>query len=136
MDWQPYIKASWEMVMAAEGQTHLLLDEELESYLVHMIARNFRNAQKMPPEIICLELGRARSAADYRDIGDSCLFVDAWNVKRARLVSRDYYQRMGQIAYAHAAVASQPFDAFLERVAREFKSLSHVLAGVRQLSQA
>ena len=136
MDWQPYIKASWEMVMAAEGKTLLMLDEELESYLVHMMARNFRNAQKMPPEIICLELGRARSAADYRDIGDSCLFVDAWNVKRARLVSRDYYQRMGQIAYTHAAVASRPFDAFLERVAREFKSLSHVLAGVRQLSQA
>jgi hypothetical protein len=43
---------------------------------------------------------------------------------------------MGQIAYTHAAVASRPFDAFLERVAREFKSLSHVLAGVRQLSQA
>jgi hypothetical protein len=136
MDWQPYIKASWEMVMAAEGKTLLMLDEELESYLVHMMARNFRNAQKMPPEIICLELGRARSAADYRDIGDSCLFVDAWNVKRARLVSHDYYQRMGQIAYTHAAVASRPFDAFLERVAREFKSLSHVLAGVRQLSQA
>lgn len=136
MDWQPYIKASWEMVMAAEGKTLLMLDEELESYLVHMMARNFRNAQKMPPEIICLELGRARSATDYRDIGDSCLFVDAWNVKRARLVSRDYYQHMGQIAYTHAAVASRPFDAFLERVAREFKSLSHVLAGVRQLSQA
>lgn len=136
MDWQPYIKASWDMVMAAEGKTQVLLDEELESYLVHMMARNFRNSAKMPPEIICLELGRARSAQDYRDIGDSCLFVDAWQVRRARLVSRDYYQRMGQIAYSHAAVASRPFDAFLERVGREFRALSLVLAGVRQLSQA
>jgi hypothetical protein len=117
MDWQPYIKASWEMVMAAEGKTRVLLDEELESYLVHMMARNFRNSSKMPPEIICLELGRARSAEDYRDIGD-------------------YYQRMGQIAYSHAAVASRPFDAFLERVGREFKALSLVLSGVRRLSQA
>jgi hypothetical protein len=136
MDWQPYIKASWEMVMAAEGRTQVLLDEELESYLVHMMARNFRNSTRMPPDIICLELGRARSAEDYRDIGDSCLFVDAWNVRRARLVSSDYYQRMGQIAYTHAAVASRPFDTFLERVGQEFRSLSRVLAGVRQLSQA
>ena len=134
MDWQPYIKASWEMVMAAEGKTRMLLDEDLESYLVHMMARNFRNEQKMPPDIICLELGRARSADDYRDIGEGCLFVDAWNVKRARLVSRDYYQRMGQIAYCHAAAASRPFDAFFERVGREFKALSQVLSGVRQLS--
>lgn len=136
MDWQPYIKASWEMVMAAEGQTKTLLDEELESYLVHMMARHFRNSQKVPPEIVCLELGRARSASEFRDVGDSCLFVDAWHIKRARLVSADYYERLGQIAYCHAALASRPFDAFLDRLGREFKSLSRVLSGVQQLRHA
>lgn len=130
MDWQPYLKASWEIVMAAQGRTQIALDEDLECYLVQMMARNFRN-KDLPPDILCIELAHARRAEDYRHIGDSCLFVDAWNVKRARLVSTDYYQRLGQIAYSHAALASKPFDAFLERVGREFKLLSQVLSGVR-----
>ena len=133
MDWQPYIKASWEMVMAAQGHTQKVLDPELEAYLVHMMARNFRN-RDIPPEIICLELSRARTADDFRQIGDSCLLVDAWNIKRARLVSKDYYSKLGQIAFGYAAVASRPFDRFMERVGREFGALSQVLQGVRLLS--
>ena len=132
MDWQPYIKASWEIVMAAEGKLQTLLDEEVEAYLVHMMARNFFN-KGLPPDILCLELGKARSAQDFRQIGDCCLFVDAWRWRRARLVSEDYYLRLGQIAYGHAAVASRPFDGFFERLGREFKSLSRVLASVQEL---
>ena len=135
MDWQPYIKASWDLVMAAQGKTRIVLDEELESYLVQMMARNFRN-HRLPPDILCLELTKARRAEDYRHIGDSCLFVDAWNIKRARLVSRDYYQRLGEIAYGHAALASKPFDTFLDRLGHEFKLLSQVLSGVQALRQA
>jgi hypothetical protein len=133
MDWQPYIKASWEMVMEAEGRIQTLLDQELEAYLVHMMARNFRNSG-MPPDIVCIELSKARNAQDYRHIGDACLFVDAWNIKRAKLVAEDYYQRMGQIAYGHAALASRPVDQLCDRLAREFKALSRVLKGVRMLA--
>jgi len=53
MDWQPYIKASWELVVQAEGRTKVMLDNDLEAYLVHMMARNFRNL-RLPPELICL----------------------------------------------------------------------------------
>lgn len=58
MDWQPYIKASWNLVMEAEGRTEVNLQDDLEAYLVHMMARNFRNS-KMPPDIICLEFPKA-----------------------------------------------------------------------------
>jgi hypothetical protein len=133
MDWQPYIKASWEMVMAAEGQTQTYLDQELEAYLVQMMARNFRN-KDMPPEIVCLELAKARHAHDYRHIGDCCLFVDAWKIRPARLVSKDYYRRIGQIAYGHAALASKPVDVLFEKLSQEFRALSLVLSGVRQLA--
>ena len=85
MDWQPYIKASWEMVMAAEGKTQTMLEQDLEAYLVQMMARNFRN-KSMPPDIVCLELAKARQAQDFRNIGDGCLFVDAWRIRPARLV--------------------------------------------------
>ena len=133
MDWQPYIKASWEIIMAAEGKTQIVLDEELEAYLVQMMARNFRN-KDMPPDIICIELSKARHVQDFRDIGDSCLFVDAWKIRPARLVSNDYYYRIGQVAYGYAAIASRPIDTFFERLSKEFASLSRVLAGVQQLA--
>jgi len=133
MDWQPYIKASWEMVMAAEGKTQTILDEELEAYLVQMMARNFRN-KDMPPDIVCLELGKARYSEDFRNIGDSCLFVDAWRIRPARLVAKDYYLKIGQVAYGYAALTSRPVDAVFERLSKEFTALSRVLAGVRQLA--
>lgn len=130
MNWQPYIKASWDLVMEAEGRTEVYLQDDLEAYLVHMMARNFRNPN-MPPDIICLNFPQARTAEDFRQIGDDCLFVDAWDVRRAKLVNRDYYQRMGQIAYSSAAIVSRPINELYERVAKEFSLLSQVLRGVR-----
>jgi hypothetical protein len=135
MDWQPYIKASWDLVMEAEGRTEVYLQDDLEAYLVHMMARNFRNS-KMPPDIICLEFPKARTQQDYLQIGDNCLFVDAWDVKRARLVAQNYYEQMGQIAYSSAAIASRPINELYDRVAREFRLLSTVLRGVRDRALA
>lgn len=126
MNWQPYLKASWELVMESEGKSQVFLDQELEAYLVHMIARNFRNHQ-FPPDIVCLEFSRAKTRDDFRQIGDSCLFVDAWDVKRTRLVEKSYYAQMGQIAYSYAAVATRPVEEFFDVVAREFGTLSKVL---------
>ncbi len=130
MNWQPYIRASWEIVMECENRSQLYLDEELEAYLVYMMARNFRN-RRFPPEVLCLEFTHARTQEDFRQIGDSCLFVDAWDVSRARLVNSDYYEKLGQAAYAYAASASQPIDELFNRIAREFSRLSQVLAGVK-----
>lgn len=130
MHWQPYLRASWEIVMEGEHRSQVLLDEELEAYLVHLMARNFRN-RDFPPEILCLELHRARTADEFRQIGDSCLFVDAWDVRRARLVNHDYYEQLGQTAYACAATVSRPIDALLQRIARDFGLLSRVLRGVK-----
>lgn len=130
MNWQPYIRASWEIVMEGESRSRQYLDEELEAYLVYMVARNFRNGD-FPPDVICLEFNRARTVDDFRQIGDSCLFVDAWEVRRAKLVDDDYYEKLGQAAYAYAATASRPIDELFHRIAREFSRLSQVLAGVK-----
>jgi hypothetical protein len=130
MDFQPYIRASWEIVMECENRSKVNLDEELEAYLVYMVARNFRNPD-FPPDVICLEFTKARTRDDFRQIGDSCLIVDAWDVRRARLTSQDYYEKLGQAAYAYAAMATRPIDELFQRIAREFSCLSKVLAGVK-----
>ena len=130
MNWQPYIRASWEIVMECESRSQLFLDEELEAYLVHMMARNFRQ-RNFPPEIVCLEFSRARTSNDFRQIGDSCLMVYAWDIRRAKLVGRDYYEKLGQAAYVYAASATRPMDQLLHRIAREFGLLSRVLRGAK-----
>ena len=109
MNWQPYIRASWEIVMECESRSRVHLDDELEAYLVYMVARNFRN-RDFPPDVICLEFNKARTRDDFRQIGDSCLFVDAWDIRRAKLVGRDYYEKMGQSAYTYAASAARPWS--------------------------
>lgn len=130
MNWQPYIRASWEIIMECESRSQVFLDAELEAYLVHMMARNFR-MQNFPPEIVCLEFTRARSPEEFRQIGDGCLFVDAWDIRRAKLVGHDYYAQMGQTAYSCAASVSRPMDRLLNRIALEFNLLSRVLRGVK-----
>jgi len=97
------------------------------------MARNFRN-NHFPPDIVCLEFTRAKTRDDFRQIGDSCLFVDAWCVRRARLVERNYYEKMGQIAYLSAAAVARPAEQLFERVAREFSTLSRVLRHARPAS--
>lgn len=130
MNWQPFIKASWEMVMESEGKTQVFLHDELESYLVFMMARTFTDTG-IPPDIIALEFAKAKTKGDYQRIGDSCLFVDAWDVRRARLVDRDYYRTMGQIAYSSASLKSRPADPILDAVATNFPFLSSVLRGLK-----
>ena len=130
MNWQPYIRASWEIVMECESRSQVFLDEDLEAYLVHMVARNFRK-RDFPPEIVCLEFHRARTYEDFRQIGDSCLFVDAWDLRRAKLVEHDYYEKIGQTAYSYAASASRPMNQLLNRIAREFSLLSTVLRSIK-----
>ena len=121
MDWHPYIKASWQLVLESEGKTQTFLHEDLEAYLVHMIARTMTNPF-IPPDIICLEFMKAKNKDDYRNIGDSCLFVDAWDVKRAKTVEQDYYEKMGKIAYGFAT---------LDIVAENFNFLSKVLRNMK-----
>ena len=69
MNWQSYIRASWEIVIECESRSQVSLDEEMEAYLVHMMARNFRRTD-FPPSIMCLEFTRARTPEDFRQIGE------------------------------------------------------------------
>lgn len=129
MDWQPYIRASWELVLEGEGRAEIQLPRRLEAYLVHLLARSFRST-RIPPDIICLEFESARQQDDFLRIGDACLLVDAWDIRRARLVSSDYYEQMGQMAYQMAALRVRPTDRDCEVLARCFPQLSRVLRGV------
>jgi hypothetical protein len=126
MDWSPYIKAGWQLVMDSEGRTQIHLRQELESYLVHMMARTMVDPG-IPPDIICLEFVKAKTRDDFRRIGDSCLLVDAWGISKSKAVSDNYYEDMGRVAYSYASIRSHPVDELFEEVSKNFKFLSKVL---------
>lgn len=130
MNWHPFIKSSWELVMESEGKTKIYLQEELESYLVFMMARTITDTG-IPPDIIALEFAKAKTKNDYQKIGDSCLFIDAWDVKRAKMVSANYYSDMGKIAYSSASLKDRPCDELMENVSQNFEFLSRVLRGLK-----
>lgn len=129
--WGPYIKASWDLVVESQGKTKINLNEDMQSYLVHMMARTMTDTS-IPPDVICLEFLNAKTLEDYRRIGDSCLFIDAWDVKRARLVATDYYENMGKIAYSYASTKNQIMSALYEDVSKNFSFLSMVLRHVKK----
>lgn len=132
MDWSPYIKASWQLVMDSEGRTQIHLCEKLESYLVHMMARTMVDPG-IPPDIICLEMAKAKTQEDYRRIGDSCLIIDAWNIGKSKMVSNNYYQDMGKIAYSYASIRSRPVNELFDEVSKNFHFLSKVLRYTKEI---
>ena len=128
--WEPYIKASWDLVIESQGRTKINLRDDMQAYLVHMMARTMTDTS-IPPDIICLEFLNAKTLEDYRRIGDSCLFIDAWDVKRARLVASDYYENLGKIAYEYASTKNTIMSALYEDVSKNFSFLSMVLRHVK-----
>ena len=72
-----------------------------------------------------------RARDDFRQIGESCLIVDAWDIRRARLTSQYCYEKLGQAAYAYAAIATRPIEELFQRIARDFPRLSKVLTGIK-----
>jgi len=78
-----------------------------------------------------------RARDDFRKMGNSRLIVDTWDVRRTRLNSQDCYEKLGQTAYAYAAMATRPIEKLYQRIAREFSCLSKVLTGIKpQLDSA
>jgi hypothetical protein len=79
----------------------------------------------------------SRARDDFLKMGNSLLIVDTWDVRRTRLNSQDCYEKLGQPAYAYAAMATRPIEELFQRIAREFSCLSRVITGIKpQLDSA
>jgi hypothetical protein len=138
--WQTYVKASWELVMEAEGRSHEYLDTELEAYLVHTMARNFDNCDNWgrPIAIRMMEAQhgpKSQSKDIMRRAGDECLFIHSWEIRQPKWPTPNYFSNMGQIAYGMAAISTQPTDDLLDAVGINFPSMSKVLRQVKNLYQ-
>jgi hypothetical protein len=108
MSWQEFVKASYDLVMESESLSKTYLQDEVETYLVHLLAKNF-NKLNIDNEAIAIQI---LSGTNYQHIGDECLLINSYPLSRRRWPTNTYYRDMGTIAYgmANMTVMENNFD--------------------------
>lgn len=140
-DWNPYIRAGWELVTEATSVTPVYLDPEVEHFLVFTIARTIERTD-IGRETVAIKILEAQSVPRgksrqpiLRAIGEECLFIDAWEIKKKKWPTNTYYSQMGQIAFLQSALSTRPNNELLEKASNSFGMLSNVLRTVRDLAK-
>jgi hypothetical protein len=108
MSWQEFVKASYDLVMESESLSKTYLQDEVETYIVHLLAKNF-NKLNIDNEAIAIQI---LSGTNYQHIGDECLLINSYPLSRRRWPTNTYYRDMGTIAYgmANMTVMENNFD--------------------------
>ena len=135
--WQEYIRSSYEMVMEAEGKAAASLNEEVESYLVRLVAKWFDKNDIPPDTPVAILMLTAMQSSHYnkqeqlRDVGDICLFYDGFKIKQPRWPTLTYYREMGTTAYGMLHIHTS--DTLYEQLESNFTVCSKILQNMRQV---
>lgn len=135
--WQDYIRSSYEIVLAAEDKSKIYLNEELESYLVRLMATWF-DKNDIPPETpVAILMLTAMQSQHYdkqeqlKFVGDICLFYDSFKIKQRKWPSMTYYKEMGTTAYGMAYLHSN--NDIYEQMENNFATCSKILSNIKLL---
>lgn len=101
--WQEYVRAAYDLILESEGQVAVYLDQEVEAYIVHLFAKNFERTD-IGEQAIAIKMLSVQNRSEYQPIGDECLLVNSWPIRRRRWPSETYYKDMGCIAYSMAGL--------------------------------
>ena len=102
--WFDYVKSCYDLVIETEGRLNIVLEHDVEAYVVHLMANNFERAD-IGTKIISVELLEAMQSGKkerYTSVGDECLLIHSYPMKKQRWPTSTYYQDMGMIAYGYA----------------------------------
>lgn len=129
----------YALVNEAQASTHLILNENTESYLVFLLMR-FTQGPKLIESIIALDFlesmhkPKQQQVALLRDVGDkSLLFCGLFpGVAEKKRVSLNYFSDMGQTAYLMIGELhdNQSAELYLQ-LSAEFLSLQQILRAMR-----
>jgi hypothetical protein len=106
--WQEYVRAAYDLIIESEGLSATFLDHEVEAYIVHLFAKNF-NRTDIGDTPVAIQI---LSTTNYQPIGDECLLINSFPLKKRRWPSNTYYVEMGTIAYgmANLTLMEQNFE--------------------------
>ena len=121
--WFDYVRVCYDLIIASERDNQVILEHEAEAYVVHLMARNFERTDigEQTIAIRLLENFHQHNKKEYALIGDECLLIQSFPLKRQRWPSEDYYVSMGQMAY---------YMADNETMKESFIDASRVLSGI------
>jgi hypothetical protein len=102
--WLDYVKSCYDLVVETEGITELILEHEVEAYVVHLMANNFQNniIGNNAVAITMMTAMQTGKKQDYLLVGDECLLIHSYPLKQGRWPSPTYYRDMGTCAYGMA----------------------------------
>lgn len=129
----------YTLVNEAQASSRLVLNENIESYLVFLLIR-FSQASRLMESVIALDFleSMQRSGQQQierlRDVGDkSLLFCGLFpGMAAKRHVRLDYFSDMGQAAYLTVSELQQRESAFLySELSAQFITMQHVLQAMR-----
>ena len=89
----PFIKASYELIMEGESKTDTYLDNAVEEYVVLLFAANFLrvNIGEEAIAIQLLEAAQRKGTEQYKPIADECLLIYSYPYNTRRWPSKTYY---------------------------------------------
>lgn len=132
--------ALWhDIIHEAEAACTVSLKEEVEAYLVFLLAR-YTNKPEFVKQVIATEFmeglncnPRQRTQA-MQEVGDKCLIFSGLfpQVAEKRLVKISYYVNLGQASYE--SISKKSTDLY-GTLARQFVSLMDVLQSIRSYSK-
>ncbi len=129
----------YALVNEAQASTHLVLNENTESYLVFLLMR-FSQGPKLIESVIALDFlesmhkPKQQQFELLRDVGDkSLLFCGLFpGVAEKKRVSLNYFSDMGQMAYLTIGELRESQSAELYfQLSAQFLSLQQVLRAMR-----
>jgi hypothetical protein len=132
--------ALWhEIIHEAEAACTISLKEEVEAYLVFMLAR-YVNKPEIVKHIIAneflegLKYSPHHRATTMQEIGDKCLIFSGLfpHMADKRLVKISYFVNIGQSAYETVSKTSTDIYGML---ARQFVSLMDILQAIRRYTK-
>jgi len=134
--WMTYVKHSYDVIIEAEHRANIMLQHEVEAYLVHLFARYIDkpDISNEPVAITLMEslnkVGEARKQ-HLDKVAEVCILIDGLELNRRRWPSDSYYTDMGVMALEYRAYSDRPPDLFYERIAGDFKRITTVLHKVK-----
>ena len=102
--WLDYVRHCYDLVLESEGHTDLILDHEVEAYVVHLMARNFERTDigQVAVAIKMMQALNEGGKSSLVEVADECLLIHSYPLKRQRWPTATYYQDMGMTAYGMA----------------------------------
>jgi hypothetical protein len=102
--WFDYVKSCYDLVIESEGFSDIVLDNDIEAYVVHLMARNFERTDigQSAMSIQILEAINSNERSKLLSAADECLLIHSYPFRKSRWPTETYYQDLGITAYGLA----------------------------------